>query len=107
MDSVFRLFSTNIYLYDCAILFPIDSLSFFKNPYTATSKVGLFHYFSDDHPHNLEQEEMDPQYDYMTVALLSLILGLGTAVGAIALRAIRFSSFCCNDFVRSVVTDFA
>ena len=50
---------------------------------------------------------MDPQYDYMTVALLSLILGLGTAVGAIALRAIRFSSFCCNDFVRSVVTDFA
>ena len=74
---------------------------------TATSKVGLFHYFADDHPHNVAQEDLDPNYDSMTVALLSLILGFGTAVFAIALRAIRFSSFCCNDYVRSVITDFA
>jgi hypothetical protein len=65
------------------------------------------HYFTEDHPHNVAQEELDPNYDKMTVALLSIIMGLGTAVCAIALRAIRFSSFCCNDYIRSVITDFA
>ena len=73
----------------------------------ATSKVGLLHYFSANHPHNIAMEEIDPDYDYMTVALLSLILGLGTAFFAIGLRSIRYSSFCCNDYVRSLVTDFA
>ena len=76
-------------------------------PLSATSKVGLLHYFNPNHPHNLAMEEIDPGYDYMTTALLSLILGLGTAFFAIALRSIRYSSFCCNDYVRSLVTDFA
>ena len=74
---------------------------------SAASKVGLLHYFNADHPHNVAMEEIDPDYDYMTVALLSLILGLGTAFFAIGLRSIRYSAFCCNDYVRSIVTDFA
>jgi hypothetical protein len=94
-------FTDEIFAFLIVSIFILDAIG---NP---TSKVGLFHYFHPDHPHNDKQEAIDESYDYMTVALLSLILGLGTAFFAIALRGIRYSSFCCNDNVRSVVTDFA
>lgn len=92
-DEIFAFLIVTIYILDAV-----------GNP---ASKVGLLHYFTPDHPHTLAQEVLDPEYNYMTVALLSLILGFGTALFAIALRAVRFSSFCCNDYIRSVVTDFA
>lgn len=92
-DEIFAFLIVSIYILDAV-----------GNP---ASKVGLLHYFAADHSHNLAQKELDPNYDPMTVALLSLILGFGTAAVAMALRTIRFSSFCCNDYVRSVVTDFA
>ena len=94
-DETFALLIVSIFL-----------LGAIGNP---SSKVGLVHYFGTDHPHHekmLEKEDND-EYDYMTVALLSLILGLGTAFVAIGLRQVRFSAFCCNDYVRTVVTDFA
>jgi hypothetical protein len=92
-DEVFALLIVSIFILDAI-----------GNP---TSNVGMFHYFNSDHPHNVKQAELDESYDYMTVALLSLILGFGTAFFAIILRKIRYSAFCCNDYVRSVVTDFA
>ena len=84
-------FTDEIFAFLIVSIFILDAVG---NP---TSKVGLLHYFSDGHPHNLKQEDLDETYDYMTVALLSLLLGFGTAFLAIALRGIRYSSFCCND----------
>ena len=92
-DEIFAFLIVSIYILDAI-----------GNP---TSKVGLLHYFNPSHPHNEEMLAADPTYDYMTVALLSLLLGLGTAFFAMALRRIRHSAFCCNDYVRSIVTDFA
>jgi hypothetical protein len=92
-DEVFALLIVSIFILDAI-----------GNP---TSNVGIFHYFNINHPHNVKQTELDESYDYMTVALLSLILGLGTAFFALILRKIRYSAFCCNDYVRSVVTDFS
>jgi len=92
-DEIFAFLIVSIYILDAV-----------GNP---TSQVGLMHYFRPSHPHNEKMEDLDAQYDYMTVALLSLILGLGTAFFAIGLRSIRYSSFCCNDYIRSVITDFA
>ena len=92
-DEIFAFLIVSIYILDAI-----------GNP---TSQVGLMHYFNPDHPHNQAQLEEDPTYDYMTTALLSLILGLGTAFFAIALRGIRYSSFCCNDQIRTIITDFA
>jgi len=92
-DEIFAFLIVSIYILDAV-----------GNP---SSKVGLLYYFDREHPHNLAQEDLDPNYDYMTVALLALILGFGTAFFAIGLRSIRFSSFCCNGYIRSVITDFA
>jgi hypothetical protein len=92
-DEVFALLIVSIFILDAI-----------GNP---TSNVGVFHYFNRDHPHNVKQLAKDESYDYMTVALLSLILGFGTAFFALTLRKIRYSAFCCNDYVRSVVTDFS
>lgn len=94
-------FTDEIFAFLIVSIFILDAIG---NP---TSKVGLLHYFSLDHPHHDKEDDVDPTYDYMTVAMLSLILGFGTAFFAIALRGIRYSPFCCNDYVRSVVTDFA
>ena len=93
-DETFALLIVSIFL-----------LGAIGNP---SSKVGLMHYFGTDHPHHEDMiEENGSSYDYMTVALLSLILGLGTAFFAIGLRQIKFSAFCCNDYIRTVITDFA
>jgi len=92
-DETFALLIVSIFL-----------LGAIGNP---SSKVGLFHYFGTTHPHHEEMVEGNSQYDYMTVALLSMILGLGTAFFAIGLRQVRYSAFCCNDYMRTVTTDFA
>jgi len=94
-------FTDEVFAFLIVSIFILDAIG---NP---TSQVGLFHYFTEDHPHNEKQKELDEDYEHMTVALLSLILGIGTAFVALFLRKIRYSSFCCNDYVRSVVTDFA
>ena len=67
------------------------------------------HYFNPDHKHHVDQEaaDEDGDYNYLTVAFLSLILGLGTCFLALVLRCIKHSPFCCNDQIRSTATDFA
>ena len=54
-----------------------------------------------------EDNDDDDDYEFLTVAFLSLLLGLGTCFFALILRGIKHSPFCCNDAVRSMVTDFA
>jgi amino acid transporter len=83
-------FTDEVFAFLIVSIFILDAIG---NP---TSKVGLFHYFNSDHPHNDKQEELDDSYDYMTVALLSIILGLGTAFFAIGLRKIRYSGESYN-----------
>ena len=78
-DEIFAFLIVSIYILDAI-----------GNP---TSKVGLLHYFNPSHPHNQGMLAQDPTYDYMTVALLSLLLGLGTTFFAMALRNIRHSPF--------------
>ena len=74
------------------------------------------HYFRPDHKHHEDSEaalledadpENDDDYDYLTVAFFSLLLGLGTCFFALILRGIKHSPFCCNDMIRGTVTDFA
>ena len=94
-------FTDEIFAFLIVSIFILDAIG---NP---TSSVGLLHYFNPNHTHHQKQLAEDPTYDYMTVALLSLILGFGTTFFAIMLRTVRYSSFCCNDYARSVITDFA
>ena len=95
-------FTDEIFAFLIISIFILDAVG---NP---TSKVGLMHYFNPDHKHHVKSESGgDEDYDYMSVALLSVILGLGTTMVAMALRGIKYSAFCCNDFARTAVTDFS
>ena len=92
-DEIFAFLIVSIYILDAI-----------GNP---TSKVGLLHYFNPSHPHNEEMLAADPTYDYMTVALLSLLLGFGTAFFAMAvglllqrLRPVHRHGLCHHHFGR-------
>jgi hypothetical protein len=69
--------------------------------------VGMLQYFDPNGKYNQAQLALDPSYSYLEVALLSLVLGLGTAFFAIALRSFRNSPFFCNDVVRTSICDFS
>ena len=76
------------------------------------SNAGLLRYFDPNHPsHQIytveDSPNYDPNYNYYAVALLSLLLGLGTTWMIFFFRGFRFSSFFCNDTVRNMVADFA
>jgi len=93
-------FTDEIFAFLIISIFILDAIG---NP---TSEVGLMHYFNPDHKH-YEDLEGEEDYDYLSVAFLSLFLGLGTTFVALALRSIKHSPFCCNDAARSAFTDFA
>jgi hypothetical protein len=92
-DEVFAFLIISIFLLD-AIGDPI-------------SGVGMLSYFNPESKFNKAQLELDPTYSYLEVALLSLVLGCGTAFFAIALRSFRTSPFFCNDTVRTSICDFS
>mmetsp|Transcript_18899 Transcript_18899/g.21086 ORF Transcript_18899/g.21086 Transcript_18899/m.21086 type:complete len:714 (+) Transcript_18899:99-2240(+) len=100
-------FTDEIFAFLIISIFILDAIG---NP---ASNVGLMHYFNPNHNHHLdtidefESENPGDDYDYLTVAFLSLLLGLGTCFFALILRGIKHSPFCCNDAIRSAVTDFA
>jgi len=71
------------------------------------SGVGLIPYFDPNSKYNAKMLSVDPDYNYMVVALLSLVLGFGTAFFALALRQLRNSPFFCNDVVRTSICDFS
>jgi HCO3- transporter family len=68
------------------------------------SDVGILRYFMPTHPSHQEQEE---GYDYMTVALLSTILGFGTTALIFFFRSFKTSSYFCNQTIRTSIHDFA
>ena len=92
-DEVFAFLIISIFLLD-AIGDPL-------------SGTGMLQYFNPNGKYNQAQLALDQSYSYLEVALLSLVLGLGTAFFAIALRAFRNSPFFCNDVVRTSICDFS
>eukprot|EP00588_Corethron_pennatum_P005679 CAMPEP_0194297832 /NCGR_PEP_ID=MMETSP0169-20130528/59831_1 /TAXON_ID=218684 /ORGANISM="Corethron pennatum, Strain L29A3" /LENGTH=599 /DNA_ID=CAMNT_0039047751 /DNA_START=60 /DNA_END=1859 /DNA_ORIENTATION=+ len=91
-DEVFALLISAIFI--------IDALG---SPF---SPVGVYHYFAESHKSHDEFED-EEDYSYIATALLSLILTLGTTGMAFSLKNFKFSPFCCNNGIRSSVTDFA
>jgi uncharacterized integral membrane protein len=70
------------------------------------SGSGLLRYLDPNHAsHAVFAEE--PGYDYMTTALLSILLGFGTCATIFFFRSFKFSSYFCGDGVRSSIHDFA
>lgn len=92
-------FTDEVFAFLIISIFILDAVG---NP---ASRVGLLHYFYPEHKHHGEQENED--YDFLNAAFLSMLLGFGTCFFAIMLRQIRHSPFCCNDVIRSIVTDFS
>ncbi|CAB9496648.1 Electroneutral sodium bicarbonate exchanger 1 [Seminavis robusta] len=70
------------------------------------SPSGILRYFDDEHRSHAIHEG-DEDYEYLTVALLSTILGFGTTALIFFFRSFKFSSFFCSDNSRSLVHDFA
>jgi HCO3- transporter family len=68
------------------------------------SDVGILRYFMPNHPSHQGQDE---DYDYMTVALLSTILGFGTTALIFFFRSFKMSSYFCNQTIRTSIHDFA
>jgi hypothetical protein len=71
------------------------------------SQVGLMRLFDPNHPSHEKLAEDDPDYDFLTTALLSLILGLGTTWLIFFFRGFKFSSFFCSQTVRTSLFDFS
>jgi len=70
------------------------------------SPSGILRYFDESHKsHDVRAD--DPDYEYLTVALLSTILGFGTTALIFFFRSFKFSSYFCGDGVRKAVHDFA
>jgi hypothetical protein len=71
------------------------------------SQVGLMRLFDPNHPSHAILAEEDPDYNFLTTALLSLILGLGTTWTIFFVRGFKFSSFFCSQSVRTSLFDFS
>ena len=91
-DEIFALLIVSIFVMDAI-----------GDPF---SNVGLLRYLDPNHPTHEEFED-DPDYDYLTTALLSILLGLGTTWLIFFFRGFRHSAFCCNDSVRTSINDFS
>ncbi|EEC42697.1 predicted protein [Phaeodactylum tricornutum CCAP 1055/1] len=89
-DEIFALLIVSIFVMDAI-----------GDPF---SDVGILRFLAPDHP---SHEEDDPDYDYLKVGLLSVILGFGTTSLIFFFRSFKFSPFFCNQGVRTSVHDFA
>jgi hypothetical protein len=85
-DDIFALLISTIFIFDA-----IRAL------------IGYFNEFHVSH----EDYTDDEDYEYTSVALVSLILGLGTCWLAFFLKGFKFTSYLCNDLARSSLADFA
>jgi hypothetical protein len=91
-DEIFALLIVSIFVMDAV-----------GDPFSGT---GLLRYFQPDHKSHLIYED-DPNYNYLTSALLSVILGFGTTWLIFFFRGFKFSEFCCNQGIRTAIFDFA
>jgi hypothetical protein len=76
----------------------------FKAVGNPLSDAGLLWYLDPDHKTHEDQAE---DYQYLSVALLGIILGFGTTSLIFFFRGFKFSPFFCNDTIRTSVHDFA
>jgi hypothetical protein len=94
-------FTDEVFAFLIISIFLLDAIG---DPYSGN---GMLQYFNADSKYNQAQLALDESYSYLEVALLSLLLGLGTAFFAIGLRAFRNSPFFCNDTIRTSICDFS
>jgi hypothetical protein len=92
-DDAFALLIVSIFLMDAI-----------GDPF---SNTGILKYFQPNHPFHNNMRKEDPEYDYMTTALLSTVLGFGTTWLIFLFRGFKFTSFFCNQNVRTSLFDFS
>jgi hypothetical protein len=91
-DEIFALLIVSIFVLDAV-----------GDPFSPT---GILRYFDPNHKSH-EVHDGDEDYQYMEVALLSTILGFGTTALIFFFRTFKFSSFFCNDSIRTSIHDFS
>ena len=92
-DEIFALLIVAIFVMDSVI-----------NPFKAAK--GMLRYLDSNHPSHADELDNE-DYQYLTVAFLSIIMGFGTTSLIFFFRSFKFSSFFCGDIIRSSVHDFA
>lgn len=91
-DEIFAMLIVGIFVMDAV-----------GDPFSGS---GLLRYLDPNHASHAAFED-NPNYDYMTTALLSIILGFGTCALIFFFRSFKFSSYFCGDGVRTSIHDFA
>jgi hypothetical protein len=92
LDEIFALLIVSIFVLDAV-----------GDPFSST---GLLRYLDPNHTSH-QPHAADPDYNYLESAFLSIIIGFGTCWLIFFLRGFKFSAFCCNQGVRTVIHDFA
>jgi hypothetical protein len=93
-------FTDEIFALLIAAIFIVSALG------SPSSPTGLYYYFEGDHKSHMIHED-DVDYSHTAVALLSVLVAIGTVQVAFFLRMAKFSPFLPNQFFRDTVTDFA
>jgi len=93
-------FTDEIFAMLIVIIFVMDAVG---DPFSSS---GILRYFDPSHKsHKIHAEDED--YEFLTVALLSTVLGFGTTWAIFFFRGFKFSSFFCSDITRGMIHDFA
>lgn len=93
-------FTDEIFALLIVAIFVMDAVG---DPFSGS---GIIRYFDKDHKSHGEHDE-DENYNYMSAALLSVIIGFGTTWVIFFLRGFRFGSFFCTEGIRASVHDFS
>jgi len=95
-------FTDDIFALLIVVIFIVKAL---YDPFPGAS-AGLFRYLEPDHKTHAKYAG-EEDYEHMSVALLSILLGLGTCWLIFWFRSFKFSPYFCGDLTRSSVHDFA
>lgn len=71
------------------------------------SDTGLLRYFNSQHKSHKEFRAEDPEYNYLSTALLSLFLGLGTTWLIFVFRDFKFTAYWYSQGIRNNIYNFA
>jgi len=94
-------FTDEIFALLIVVIFVMDSVG---DPFSSS---GLLRYLDPSHKAHALGTEEDADYEYLSVAFLSIILGFGTTALIFFFRGFKFSPYFCGDVVRGSVHDFA
>jgi len=95
-------FTDDIFALLIVVIFIVKALG---DPFPGGS-AGLFRYLGEGHKSHQPHAD-DEDYNYQSVAFLSIILGFGTTWLIFFLRSFKFSPFFCGDIIRSSIHDFS